>query len=106
MNYAVELTPTAEAELMSAFWYIHERAPLNAARWLKGVYTAIDTLETLPRRCGIAPEAEHLGEELRNLRFKSHRIIFHVDEPRRTVRILYVRHGAQRAIGEPDRTDD
>jgi len=44
MKYAVEMTPTAEAELRSAFEYIHRQAPLNAARWLKGIYKAIDTL--------------------------------------------------------------
>lgn len=100
MSYCVDLTPTAEAELMSAFWYIHARAPLNAQRWLKGIYRAIDSLEMLPNRCGVAPEAKYLGEPIRHHHFKSHRIIFLVDEDKKIVRILHVRHGAQRAIGE------
>lgn len=103
MKYAVEMTPTAEAELRSAFQYIHLQAPLNAARWLKGIYKAIDTLELFPTRCGIAREAQYLNADLRQYIFKSHRIVFIIDEPAKTVRVLYVRHASMRAVGEPDR---
>ena len=100
MKYAVELTPTAQAQAWEAFEYIHARSPVNAERWLKGLYKAIDTLELFPARCGIAPESRHLNAELRHLVFKSHRVIFHVDERKKVVRILYVRHGSRRAVGE------
>ncbi len=106
MKYAVEMTPTAESELLSAFQYIHERAPLNAQRWLRGIYKAIGSLETFPARCGIAQEAQYLGESIRNHLYKSHRIIFQVDEAAKIVRILYVRHAARRAIGDTTEADD
>jgi plasmid stabilization system protein ParE len=108
VKFAVEFTPTAQAELWAAFEYIHERAPLNAARWLRGIYKAIDTLESFPSRCGIAPESKYLDAELRHLVFKSHRVIFFIDQPARTVRILYVRHGSMRGVGEsaPDGGDE
>jgi plasmid stabilization system protein ParE len=102
MKFTVEMTPTAESELHDAFSYIHVRAPLNAVRWLKNIHKAIDSLEQFPNRCGIAPESEFLGETLRQYLFKSHRIIFFVDEPKQVVRILYIRHGKMRAVGEPD----
>ena len=101
MKYAVELTPTAESQLKAAFAYIHERAPLNAQRWLVAIHQAIDSLETLPHRCSAAREAEHLGEPLKHYLFKSHRIIFWIDEEKKAVRILNIRHSAQQAIGEP-----
>jgi plasmid stabilization system protein ParE len=102
MKYTVEMTPTAESELHGAFHYIYDRAPLNAVRWLKGIYKAVDSLEELPNRCAIAPESEFLGETLRHYLFKSHRIIFIVDESSHVVRILYVRHGKMRAVGESE----
>jgi plasmid stabilization system protein ParE len=100
VKYKVELTPTAESELWQAFEYIHRRAPLNAARWLKGIYKAIDSLELFPTRCGTARESQYLNADLRQFIFKSHRIIFAIDDKAKTVRILYIRHGSMRAIGE------
>ena len=105
MKYTVAMTPTAASELRSAFLYIHDRAPLNAIRWLKGINKAIDSLADFPTRCGIAPESKYLGETLRHCLFKSHRIIFYVDEQAKIVRILYVLHGKMRAVGEP-KSDD
>jgi len=100
MAYSVEMTPTAERELRSSFQYIHARAPRNAVRWLKGIYDAIGSLEEFPNRCAIAPESQHLGETVRHQLFKSHRIIFFVDEPSHSVKILYIRHAKMRTVGE------
>ena len=47
----------------------------------------------------LTPTAE---AELRQYIFKSHRIIFSVDDKAKIVRILYVRHGSMRAIGESE----
>ena len=102
MKYAVEMTPTAERELHRAFKYIHARSPLNAVRWLRKMSKIIESLGNFPTRCGIAPESDYLGETLSQYSFKSHRIIFYVDEPGRIVRILFVRHGKMRAVGEPE----
>ncbi|MBI3895653.1 MAG: type II toxin-antitoxin system RelE/ParE family toxin [Acidobacteria bacterium] len=64
----------------------------------------IFTLESFPRRCSIGREQEYFEEELRQLIFKSHRIIFQIEEKARIVRVLYFVHGRQRAFGE--RQDD
>jgi plasmid stabilization system protein ParE len=69
-------------------------------------YRQIDTLETMPERCALARENEYFQDELRQLLFKSHRIIFRVDRAERIVWVLYVRHGRQGAIGEIDEADD
>jgi plasmid stabilization system protein ParE len=101
-RYEVIVTPEAEDGIVSAFGYIHERSPENAAKWLRGRYREIDTLETSPERCSVARENEYLEGTLRQLLFKSHRIIFRVEQAEKIVRILYVLQGRQKAIGEQD----
>ena len=66
-KYQVIVTPEAQAGIRSAFDYIRKRAPLNAARWLQGLYQQIDTLERCPERCGFARERRYLEEDLRQL---------------------------------------
>lgn len=96
------VTPEAEAGIVAAFHYIQERSPSNAAKWLTGLYQCIDTLERMPSRCALARECQYFEAELRQLLFKSHRIIFRVEDVEKIVRVLYVLHAKQRAAGEPD----
>ena len=102
MKYEVIVTPEAQAGIGESFNYVHERAPLNGARWLQGIYEQIDTLERHPERCACARERAYLEDDVRQLIFKSHRIVFKVDKARRTVYVLHVRHAKRRAIGEPE----
>ena len=104
-TYEVVFSPEAESEAHEAAAYIAASAPKNAARWYKGLEAAIESLEILPTRCGIARESTFLGEELRQYIYKSHRIIFRVEEPARIVRILHIHHAKRRAIGEPGESD-
>jgi plasmid stabilization system protein ParE len=101
-RYEVIVTPEAEAGIVSAFQYINERSPGNAAKWLRGLYREIDTLETMPERCSLARENEYFEDTLRQLLFQSHRIIFRVEQAERIVRVLYMRDGKQRSVGESD----
>jgi plasmid stabilization system protein ParE len=100
-KYAVAVTPEAQSNIKEAFLFINARNPLNAARWLQGLYKKIDTLEQFPERCAYARERSFLGNELRQLLFKSHRIIFLVDKLKAIVSALYVRHGRRKTIGDP-----
>ena len=79
---------------------------MNAARWLQALYGQIDTLERFPERCGFAREREYLDEDLRQLVFKSHRIVFTVERKEKRVDVLYVRHASRRAVGEPAGEDE
>ena len=101
MKYQVIVTPEAQAEIRESFTYIHERSPLNAARWLQALYREIDTLERFPERCAFAREREYLDADLRQLVFKSHRIVFAVEKKDKRVYVVYVRHARRRAVGEP-----
>jgi hypothetical protein len=46
-------------------------------------------------------EREYLDEDLRQLVFKSHRIVFTIEKKEKRVYVLYVRHAGRRAVGEP-----
>ena len=102
MRYVVIVTPEAEANITAAYEYIAARPPMNAAGWLRDLYQQIDGLEEFPRRFAEAREQEYVSDEIRQAIFKSHRIIFTIDDASGTVYVLYVRHGKMRTIGEPD----
>lgn len=99
--FEVIVTPEAQAGIRESFLYIHQRSPLNAARWLEGLYGEIDSLERFPERRPHAREREYFEEDLRHFVYRSHRVVFYVDKPKNTVYVLNVRHGKRRAAGEP-----
>ncbi len=102
MKYRIIISPNAQQEIREAFAFISRGAPLNAARWLQGIHQRIASLETMPDRCELAREAEFIeGVVVRQIIFKSHRIIFFIDEPSTSVHVVTVRHAARRAVGEP-----
>jgi len=65
-----------------------------------GLYKQIETLERFPERCSYAREREFFGGNLRQLLYKSHRIVFEVDVTGKRVSVIYFHHAARRAIGE------
>jgi len=102
MKYGVIVTPEAQENITAAYDYIAQRAPLNAARWLADLYSQIGRLEKFPRRFGKAREQAHVAEEIRQVIFKSHRIIYTIDDTAGTVQVVFVRHGKMRAVGESE----
>lgn len=101
MKYRVIIAPNAQQEIREAFAFISRGAPLNATRWIRGIYERIAGLEVMPERCELAREAGFIeGVVVRQIIFKSHRIIFFVDEPSTSVHVVSVRHVARRAMGE------
>lgn len=105
-RYRVLFAPEAREEALAAAEYIAARSPLNATRWYEGLERTLKTLGSMPCRCPVAPEIAALGQELRHRVYKSHRIIFRVEEDSRTVRILHIRHARRRAIGESAEESD
>lgn len=98
-RYGVILAPEAETGIVAAFQYILERSPLNAEKWLRALYKKIDSIELMPERCPLARENEYFEDTLRHLVFKFHRIIFRLDEAKRLVQVLYIRHAKQQTVG-------
>ena len=93
MTYHVKLSPGVDDEILSAAFYIARESVPSAERWLDGIYEAIQSLGSMPERCGVIRENEEFAEELRELRYQSHRIIFVVQE--QTVRVVHIRHAAR-----------
>jgi plasmid stabilization system protein ParE len=104
MAYRVEVTPRAIADADAAAKYLRQHAPVQAPAWFSGLIEAILSLEDLPRRCPLAPEAEGLAVEVRQLlygrRAGQYRILFRIfdelDPPR--VRIVAIRHCARAGL--------
>ena len=83
--------------------YIKRSSPDAAARWFEGLLKAVFSLAEMPERCALAPEAEFLGLELRQLlygrRSGVYRIVFRVEHgPEPVVRVLAIRHGARQPL--------
>ena len=93
MKYLVQLSPGVDEEILAAASYIAHESEPSAEKWLGGIYEAIQSLRSMPERCGVIRENEEFKEELRELQYKSHRIIFVLEE--QIVRIVHVRHAAR-----------
>lgn len=97
MAYLVELTLRAERDLDYPYQRIAASLSAAAARWFNELAEAIYTLEQLPRRCPIAPEskkAKRLRHLLHGAKRDVYRVIYEIDESRKVVRILTIRHAA------------
>lgn len=94
-SYTVNITDDVEADIRSAFLYIFERSEEAATNWLRGLYLAVDTLETMPERCPLIRENDAFEEDVRNLLYHSHRIIFTVNTADAIVEVHAFGHSAQ-----------
>ena len=106
MAYRVSLAAPAETDAHAAFERIREGAPMHAEKWLTGLFEAIFSLDELPARCPVIPEAKELGYPVRHLLYGKgrgvYRIIFHIREDEQHVRVLRVWHGFRDAITAAD----
>jgi plasmid stabilization system protein ParE len=91
MTYRVRITPSALASAEEIYLWLKEQDPLEAVQWFNGLFEASESLTQMPKRCGIAPERELLGVEVRCLYYrKFYRILFCVEAT--TVIIHHIRH--------------
>ena len=106
MAYRVSLAAPAEADAYAAFERIRAVAPLHAEKWLTRLFEAIFSLDKLPTRCPVIPEAKELGFPARHLLYGRgngvYRIIFDVHEDEQHVRVLRVWHASRNAITAAD----
>ena len=106
MVYRVKFATRAWRDLAALFRQIHAADSIPAARWFNGLEMAIGTLANLPLRCPTAPERKKNGQPLRHLLYGKrpnvYRVIFDVDETRKIVNVLTIRHGAMDTLGEAE----
>jgi plasmid stabilization system protein ParE len=103
-KYTVIITPAAEADALQAFEFIWSRSPLNAARWLQGLNQVTVKLETFAGH-GRAPESDVLNCDLRQVIFKSQRVLYTVDKGRGVVHVHYVWHASRQGMSQLPKRD-
>lgn len=100
MNFIVETSEVAEAEIEAAFLRLSAYDPEFAGRWLEGLTRAIISLETLPRRHERVQMEGAAGRETRRMLYRNGRTVYRLiftlvdaddDGEEETVRILQVR---------------
>ena len=100
MKYRVVLADSAKADADNIYARVVEAAPIRGPEWFEELLDSMRSLENVPYRCPLAREARRAKREIRNLLFGKrrhvYRILFEVDERRRTVWILHIRHGAMK----------
>ena len=109
MTHRIDLSSVAKAEADAAFLSFSQYAtPERAQDWYQGLFNAIASLKSMPRRCALARENRFFSQDIRQLLYgqgqNTYRILFTVldEQPEPTVRILHIRNAAQQTLGEPE----
>ena len=109
MTFKKRLLAQAEAELREIFWWIKERSPDGAARWLAAFESATESTLRNPISQPIAPEDALVDYEVRHFVFKTrrghrYRAVYTVVDDE--VRILHIRGPGQDVMSELGPPDD
>ncbi len=95
MIYRVEVLPRGAQDLREIRLSIGVRVSRDAADWFLGLRAIIRRLDQNPGRGSVTPENPVLRELSYGKRPRSYRIIYKIDEDRRLVSVLHIRHGAR-----------
>ncbi len=93
MQYMVELSAQAQADVREIYDHIREHGPANPDDWKAALDRKLTSLETFPDACGFAPENEYTQLTVRQLLYGPFRILFETQGT--NVYVLTVRHGAR-----------
>jgi plasmid stabilization system protein ParE len=69
MTYRVIITPAAESDLRTTYYYIRRHAPGTARDWIRRARQSAKSLA--PERSPLAPESASFNESIRELFFGS-----------------------------------
>ena len=104
MTYQVIVQSRALRDVEGIFrWLANNVAPEFASQWYDELQAAIESLETFPSRCPLAPEASTINRDIRQLllgKRKEYRILFLVQG--HTVSVVHVRHSRRARLTEDD----
>jgi plasmid stabilization system protein ParE len=102
MPYRVEFSDRALRDIELLYLEKNAAESNAAARWYNRLEQALLALESHPSRCSVASESRKCKRTLRNLlhgrKPNVYRVIYEVDEAKRTVWALTIRHGARRKL--------
>jgi toxin ParE1/3/4 len=95
-TYRVRITPRALSDLESIFHRIETDSPQNAGKMIRALVDAIDGLDMMPYRFNVPRTGPVRGRQVRSMPVRPYLVRYRIDEKRRAVFILRVRHGARR----------
>ncbi|EME70888.1 plasmid stabilization system [Paramagnetospirillum caucaseum] len=102
MTFRVEVTERAIGDLRHLYGAIAARHVPVVARWFNGLEAKVATLAHHHGRGLPVPEDANLRQLLYGRRPHVYRIIYGIDEGRRIVHVLHIRHGARAAMTGED----
>ena len=100
MRYRVEITEPAQQNIQGAYDWLGAESLRAANTWIDGLLETVESLDTFPLRCPLAPESTDHPEEIRQILYGSYRILFSVRKLK--VFVLHVRHGSRDRAGTED----
>jgi plasmid stabilization system protein ParE len=98
MAYRVNLTARAIRDLDNIYQYVQAEHSRQAVIWFNDLQQALQSLSSLPHRSPAIPENASLRHLLYGDKPHIYRAIYSVDDTRKTVTILTIRHGARKAL--------
>ncbi|HKN70426.1 MAG TPA: type II toxin-antitoxin system RelE/ParE family toxin [Terriglobales bacterium] len=102
MAYVVNTTPHAERDLARLYRQINAEYSDTAMEWYLGIREAILSLERQPNRCPLTRRKGKLRHLLYGRKPYVYRVIYRVQEKRKQVEVLHIRHGARREFKPSD----
>ena len=101
MAYLVRTSAQAERDLEAIYRFIQADTSDHAATWFNGLRAAIQTLGEMPQRLPAIREDPGTRHLLYGNKPHAYRAIYRIDESKKVVNILNVRHGARGAYRAP-----
>jgi toxin ParE1/3/4 len=98
MTYRVELTERASRDIKAIYQEINGADSVRARVWFNGLEAAVFSLDEHPARGPVTPENPTLRHLLYGRKGRVYRIIYTIDEPRRVVTVLHIRHGSRQPL--------
>ncbi len=102
--FDIEITDPARDDIDSAVTFLAQESRAAAARWKTALQALILSLQEMPGRFPVIPEASELQMPYRSVLHASHRVVFRIDEEKNVVYVVRVYHGARRPL-TPDEID-
>jgi plasmid stabilization system protein ParE len=104
VTYRVRLSDKAERDIEGVLrWFAANDADAASTKWLRGLFSKIDSLKNMPNRCGYAAEAPELEMALRELFFgrrSKYRVLFLIED--RDVNGVHIRRASRDRISMGD----
>ena len=102
--YQVIITPRTNSDLEEIYNYIAKDSPQNARNFVAELVEAINSLQTLPHRYRIHQGRRRSKKSVRRMPIRLYLVYYRVDDARRLVEIITIRHGIRRQPRNIDRS--